>query len=250
MKKSIILLAALTFVSFMVILSCTKPPIEEPGGPDPDPDPDPIQPTASFSYAPNKDIIADVTTVSFYDNSSGDVESYYWDFGSYESTSTKANPSYRFDREGYKQIELTVSGPAGNDSKTVNIRVHAMDPNLHNYSAFSTQATGHIQDLRNLGLKIGRLKVRNNYGGPVKIVLYHPDSWLEGIYTGFGQWNLPTNSTYYLNASNGQNMYIGNDWGIQVLFENGVKSCVRCLGLLSSFQNGEFYVLASDVYNG
>lgn len=212
-----------------------------------------LPPTANFSFSPQNGIIADQTAVNFTNLSSGTISNYIWHFGTGETTAYTSNPSYTFDREGWKTIKLHVSGPAGSDIKEVQqVRVHAMDPNLYHYEYFSTQQEGHIQSLRGMGLNIGKLKIRNNYNNvSLKIRLYHPDSWLEGIYTPFANsyWNLNASQTinvWYNNAP----IHVGNDWGIQFEASNGSKSAIRSLHYIASFQNGEFVVQASDLYEG
>ena len=54
-------------------------------------------------------------TVSFYDRSTGDVDSWLWKFGD-DSLSTMQNPVHAFYSEGNYTIVLVVAGPAGIDS--------------------------------------------------------------------------------------------------------------------------------------
>jgi PKD repeat protein len=56
-------------------------------------------------------------TVSFYDQSSGQVTSYDWDFGD-GGTSTAQNPIYDYALAGDYTVTLTVTGPCGSDVET------------------------------------------------------------------------------------------------------------------------------------
>lgn len=212
-----------------------------------------IAPSANFSFTPQQGIIADQTQVKFSNLSTGTISSYIWQFGTGEKTAYTANPTYVFDREGWKTITFHVGGPAGSDQKQVSqIKVHAMDPNLYHYGNFSTQNEAHIQLLRSSGLKIGKLKFRNNYNNvSLKVRLYHPDSWLDGIYTPFASsyWTINASAITTLLYNNAP-ISIGNDWGIQFEASNGAKSAIRSIHYIATYQNGEFTVLASDLYEG
>ena len=54
--------------------------------------------------------------VQFTNNSSGEINGYYWDFGD-GTTSTRSNPKHVFESAGSFRINLTVMGPGGNDTK-------------------------------------------------------------------------------------------------------------------------------------
>jgi PKD repeat protein len=75
----------------------------------------PIPPTADF--------IADVTQgtatlgVGFTDMSSGDIDTWSWDFGDM-GTSTAQDPSHDYTAPGWYTVILTVSGPGGTDTMT------------------------------------------------------------------------------------------------------------------------------------
>jgi PKD repeat protein len=60
-------------------------------------------------------------TVDFTDLSQGDVTSWAWDFNNDEIVdSTEQNPSYEYNDPGYYSVTLTVTGPGGTDSVTLN----------------------------------------------------------------------------------------------------------------------------------
>lgn len=67
------------------------------------------------------DFIADYTfafpgqTVSFYDQSSGDITSWYWDFGD-GNTSTSQNPTHAYASAGTYTVTLSVTSPIGGNT--------------------------------------------------------------------------------------------------------------------------------------
>jgi PKD repeat protein len=56
-------------------------------------------------------------TVLFFDQSSGPVTSWLWDFGD-ESTSTREDPIHTYNYPGTYSVSLSVTGPGGADSET------------------------------------------------------------------------------------------------------------------------------------
>jgi PKD repeat protein len=56
-------------------------------------------------------------TVSFTDQSIGEITAYDWDFGD-AGSSTLPNPSHTYYDEGYYTVSLTVSGPEGSSTET------------------------------------------------------------------------------------------------------------------------------------
>lgn len=74
-------------------------------------------PTADFLITTEDDGIAD-HTISFDDQSAGLVESYLWDFGD-GNTSTSSFGDHTYLEPGSYTISLTVSGPGGTDTKEV-----------------------------------------------------------------------------------------------------------------------------------
>ncbi len=55
--------------------------------------------------------------VNFYDQSTGTIESWSWDFGDGSSSSLQ-NPSHTYTSEGVFTVHLTVTGPGGSDTET------------------------------------------------------------------------------------------------------------------------------------
>jgi PKD repeat protein len=111
MPKKVLLLAILA-VS-LVALGCSHKPgdtIVGPGGGGPQ---SPVPPTAGFTQ---DKVEGDApVTVSFTDQSSGDISSWAWDFGD-GTTSTSRNTSHQFGSMGKYTVKLTVAGPGGSAS--------------------------------------------------------------------------------------------------------------------------------------
>ena len=78
---------------------------------------------------PVADFTADKTegsvplTVQFIDQSTGEITSWYWEFGNGE-TSTEQNPSHTYNSTGYFTVSLTVTGPGGSDTKIKGNYIH------------------------------------------------------------------------------------------------------------------------------
>ena len=75
------------------------------------------------AVAPSAEFTADQTsgcaplTVNFSDQSTGDIDSWNWDFGD-GATSTQQNPSHQYTSSGTYTVALTVTGPGGSDTNT------------------------------------------------------------------------------------------------------------------------------------
>ncbi|MFC1570097.1 PKD domain-containing protein, partial [bacterium] len=63
-------------------------------------------------------------TVQFTDWSQGEIDSYEWDFGDGDS-SVKPNPLHLYQYEGNFTVRLTVTGPGGSDTLTINQMINA-----------------------------------------------------------------------------------------------------------------------------
>jgi PKD repeat protein len=75
---------------------------------------DPVEPpTAAFS-AQNLD--AAMNQVQFIDESSGEVDVYFWTFGDGSAPSSEANPVHTFPAPGNYSVSLRVSNPGGSDT--------------------------------------------------------------------------------------------------------------------------------------
>lgn len=72
-------------------------------------------PVAAFSGSPTSGCAP--LTVTFTDQSTGDITSWSWDFGD-GSTSTLQNPSHEYTAPGTYTVALTVTGPGGSDTET------------------------------------------------------------------------------------------------------------------------------------
>jgi PKD repeat protein len=71
--------------------------------------------TASFIGTPTSGLAP--LTVSFVDQSVGDIDSWSWDFGD-GSTSDDRNPVHVYESPGQHTVALTVSGPGTSDTMT------------------------------------------------------------------------------------------------------------------------------------
>ncbi len=72
-------------------------------------------PVAAFSGSPTSGCV--LLTVTFTDESTGDITSWDWTFGD-GGTSTAQNPSYEYTSTGTFTVSLTVTGPGGSDTET------------------------------------------------------------------------------------------------------------------------------------
>ena len=75
----------------------------------------PGAPTADFTASPTSGCAP--LTVSFTDQSTGDITSWSWDFGD-GNTSTEQNPTHTYTAAGTYTVSLTVTGPGGSDTET------------------------------------------------------------------------------------------------------------------------------------
>ncbi len=75
----------------------------------------PLPPSADFSATPTSGCAP--LTVNFTDQSTGDIDSWSWDFGD-GGTSSAQNPSYTYNTVGTYTVTLTVTGPGGSDTAT------------------------------------------------------------------------------------------------------------------------------------
>lgn len=73
-------------------------------------------PTALFSASPTSGV--DPLTVSFTDQSTGDITSWSWNFGDGQ-TSTDQNHTHTYNTAGTYTVSLTATGPGGSDTKTI-----------------------------------------------------------------------------------------------------------------------------------
>jgi len=76
----------------------------------------PAAPVAEFSGSPTSGEYP--LTVNFTDLSSGNPDTWSWDFGDGVGTSSLQNPSYTYTAAGTYTVELTVTSPYGSDTET------------------------------------------------------------------------------------------------------------------------------------
>jgi PKD repeat protein len=91
--------------------------------------------------------------VSFTDVSTGEINSWAWDFGDGE-TSTEQNPTHTYSTAGSYEVTLTVTGPWGSDTATQDKNLSGIENNnievgyaapVAGYSAASTSGTSPLQ---------------------------------------------------------------------------------------------------------
>ena len=87
-------------------------------------------------------------TVQFTDQSTGNPDSYYWDFGD-GNTSTEINPENTYSTDGYYDVSLTVTNADGTDTNVKNQYVAVFNDNPQNefevtayYCAFDSESEG------------------------------------------------------------------------------------------------------------
>ena len=85
-------------------------------------------PAARFTFSPTEGRVP--LEISFYDSSTGNINSRHWDFGDGD-TDTTTNPKHTYDRSGFYTVTLIVSGLGGNDTliKTDSITVNGSKNN-------------------------------------------------------------------------------------------------------------------------
>ena len=81
-------------------------------------------PVAKFSGSPTNGPCP--LSVYFTDESTGTIDSWYWDFGDGE-TSTEQDPSHTYNSTGYFTVNLTVTGPGGSDTETKEDYIHVTE---------------------------------------------------------------------------------------------------------------------------
>ena len=78
-------------------------------------------PVADFSASQEEAFVGE--SIQFINNSTGDIESYYWDFGDGETSSEK-NASHTYFSPGNYIVYLSVSNQQNSDDKKINIIIH------------------------------------------------------------------------------------------------------------------------------
>lgn len=81
----------------------------------------PSPPSAYFSSSPGDQ---EPLAIDFTDGSTGDIDSWLWDFGDYME-SAQSNPSHTYESVGTYRVSLTVTGPGGSHTYTDDITVTA-----------------------------------------------------------------------------------------------------------------------------
>lgn len=212
--------------------------------------PTPPAPVASFTKDPNLKIIADRTNVSMINKSTGEIDSYFWEFEGGKGTSSQKSPKYVFDFEGAREVKLTVTGPGGTSEATAFFVVYPFDPNCNNVNRSSTHLGSRIERLRENNLiRKGYIKIKNDYNNAVNIVLYSPSDWLSGRYTGRHTYSLTPGAEGYLSV-NGSRYSFSNEWGIRLSQAGGFISCIRTVGAIANFDGTTYRILSSNIVEG
>lgn len=134
-------------------------------------------PVANFTFSPANPTVGQ--PVSFTDTSSGNVTSWFWDFGD-RTTSTTKNPTHAYTSAGNYTVTLTASGESGSASSTRQLTV-------------TGQSFGCVANTTTLCLNSGRFRVsatwRKNDGstGPGTAVPLTSDT---GYFWFFSQSNI------------------------------------------------------------
>jgi PKD repeat protein len=199
------------------------------------------------------EVVADVTPIAFSSLNDGFSTS-SWYFGNGEGASNDPSPNYTFNSEGIKNVTLIKTGPGGQVSENKQIKVWATGPCNHRDFP-NNHSIDNIQFIENNGLlQTGTIKVNHNYGGCANIYLYHPNDWSNGNYTPWGNYYFqvctPGLSNTFWIGSPSNPVVLGGDWGIKIMFTNGVESCVRTLRDVGAWNNNEFVVLSSKIFEG
>lgn len=96
-------------------------------------------------------------------NSSGDIETYAWDFGD-GSTSSEAQPSHQYERPGWYNVTLLVIGKdSNNDTAIVNIGVQYED-------IVRTQNIDRMFNIRGQKSKVYNYDIGPNAGDPTMVI--------------------------------------------------------------------------------
>jgi hypothetical protein len=106
-----------------------------------------------------------------------------------------------------------------------------------------------VTSVRGRNIPTGNILIKNNFGptpqsGAVSIKLYHSDA-PDRV---FSRWDLVGGEQARL-SYNDKSLVIGGDWGVQVVFGNGVTSCISPIADVGRFENGRYVVLATDINN-
>ncbi|MEM6965133.1 MAG: PKD domain-containing protein [Bacteroidota bacterium] len=87
---------------------------------------DPIAPIANFNFLADT-VLCTNQAVIFFDQSVGDVDQWFWDFGD-GSISNQPNPAYQYAASGTYNVSLTVCNDVGCDTEIQSVDVQ-VDPN-------------------------------------------------------------------------------------------------------------------------
>jgi PKD repeat protein len=92
-------------------------------------------PVAEFVGSPTSG--CEPLTVSFTDQSTGDITDWDWTFGD-GGTSTAQNPNHQYTSSGYYTVSLTVTGPNGSDTETKTDYIHVQEAPVAGFTGSPT----------------------------------------------------------------------------------------------------------------
>ena len=161
-------------------------------------------PTANFSY--NDSIFCNVPADVSFLNNSYYSNSYYWDFGD-GNTSTSTNPTHTYNSFGTYTVKLVATGPLGIDS-IIKQQIISIDPNNPCIFTLPVSGTGNTLTICN-----GTLF---DVGGPNGNYYDQNDCWVTIAPTGSNQITLNFNSFDIEAPSNG---YTYCNWDYLEIFD-------------------------------
>ena len=141
-------------------------------------------------------------SVSFSNQSTGEIESYYWDFGD-DDWSKMENPRHTYTEGGYYSVSLTVSGPGGTVTYTKNNCIQVEYAQLAELTDWRVET------------------------GPNSVTMYarfHITGYENTDFAMGGYWFRHIGDSYYYVRTdcntNIPDNYLGHQWGIRVFLDN------------------------------
>lgn len=89
----------------------------------------------------------------------------------------------------------------------------------------------------------GSIEIQNNFSGDVTIRLYHANA----IDTVFAAWHIGANQTTFLQL-NSQNVIIGGDWIVDIVFGNGVTSKRHLVWKVGTYQSSAWICTGTSIW--
>lgn len=137
--------------------------------------PEPVEPVADFTASPTSGTAP--LDVNFTDASTGDVESWSWDFGD-GGSSTQQNPSHTYANAGTYTVALTVTGPVGSDTETKTDYI-TVEPGAENLMHVNDIIVTKNYITRRWSWATTEVQIVDQNGNPVSNATVHGE-WTEG----------------------------------------------------------------------